>query len=155
MSETTQAYCVKCKTKREMVNPTPVYTSTGTPATSGECSVCGTKLFRMGMTAAHEGIAKPEVVAKPKREFRRVNSVCGRAKLAHFVVDRPVRPSKMSRGFWEYYHLLFDDEDLKFVISAEQYQTLAEGIIYRAYYDPAKPDRVMSIERPDGGCEAA
>jgi hypothetical protein len=97
----------------------------------------------------------PSRVAKPKREFRSVNSECGRAKLAHFVVDRPVRPSKMSRGFWECYHLMFDDEDLKFVISAEQYQTLAEGIIYRAYYDAAKPDKVLSIERPDGGCETA
>jgi hypothetical protein len=96
----------------------------------------------------------PGRVAKPKREFRSVNSVCGRAKLAHFVVDRPVRPSKMSRGFWEYYHLLFDDEDLKFVVSAEQYRALAENIVYRIYYDPNKPDKILSIERPDGGCDA-
>jgi hypothetical protein len=46
----TQAYCVKCKTKREMASAHPVYTRTGTPGTQGECPVCGTTLFRMGVT---------------------------------------------------------------------------------------------------------
>jgi len=66
MSEQLQAYCVKCKEKRDITNPEPVFTKTGTPATSGQCAVCGTKLFRMGETDAHAGIPKPEVVAKPK-----------------------------------------------------------------------------------------
>lgn len=67
MSESMQAYCMKCKEKREMSNPTPVYTKTGTPATSAECPVCGTKLFRMGETDAHANIPKPEIVEKPKK----------------------------------------------------------------------------------------
>jgi DNA topoisomerase-1 len=51
-----KAYCVKCKTKREMDDPWPVFTSTGTPATQGTCPECGTKMFRMGRTPAHEGL---------------------------------------------------------------------------------------------------
>ena len=37
-----EAYCVKCKEKREMQNPLPTFTSTGTPMTRGICPVCGT-----------------------------------------------------------------------------------------------------------------
>ena len=38
--------------------------------TTGICDVCGTKLFRMGVTPAHEGLEKPVVVptkAEPKK----------------------------------------------------------------------------------------
>lgn len=65
--EVLQAYCVKCKTKRDMAGATPVYTKTGTPGTRGTCSVCGTTLFRMGNTPAHEGVPRPDVVAKPQK----------------------------------------------------------------------------------------
>src|SRR5687768_7459930 len=65
MTEQTQAYCVKCREKREIANPTAVYTKTGRPGISGQCPVCGTTLFRMGATEAHENIAKPEVIEKP------------------------------------------------------------------------------------------
>src|SRR5215211_3079461 len=59
MSETLQAYCVKCKTKRDMDNPRPVYNQNGTPGTKGTCPVCGTSLFRMGATEAHADLPKP------------------------------------------------------------------------------------------------
>ncbi len=65
-----EAYCVKCKTKREMVDPKPEYTANGTPGTRGTCPVCGTTLFRMGRTDAHEGIPKPEKVKKTRKEKR-------------------------------------------------------------------------------------
>ena len=55
-----QAYCVKCRTKREIAGPQAVFTATGTPATKGTCPVCGTGLFRMGATEAHDGLARPE-----------------------------------------------------------------------------------------------
>jgi uncharacterized protein DUF5679 len=42
-----EAYCVKCRTKREMKNPTEVTMKNGRPAMEGVCPVCGTKLFRM------------------------------------------------------------------------------------------------------------
>ncbi len=63
-----KAYCVKCKEKREIKNPEPTFTSTGTPATRGECPVCGTGMFRMGRTPAHEGMEPPEVTRKPRRK---------------------------------------------------------------------------------------
>jgi len=43
-----QAYCVKCRTKREMRNPQQITMKNGRPATTGICPVCGTKMFRIG-----------------------------------------------------------------------------------------------------------
>jgi DNA topoisomerase-1 len=60
MSESLQAYCVKCKTKRDIVNAQAVFTESGTPATKGQCAVCGTGLYRMGATPAHTNLPKPE-----------------------------------------------------------------------------------------------
>jgi len=60
------AYCVKCKIKREVKDPQPVFTNNGTPATRGICPVCGTTLFRMGRTEAHEGLPVPEKSAHRK-----------------------------------------------------------------------------------------
>ena len=51
-----QAYCVKCKTKREIANATPVFLSNGRAATRGKCPVCGTGLFRIGHTPAHDDL---------------------------------------------------------------------------------------------------
>jgi DNA topoisomerase-1 len=57
---------MKCREKREMQTPEPVYTANGTPGTRGVCPVCGTKMFRMGATPSHEGLPKPKVKDKPK-----------------------------------------------------------------------------------------
>ncbi len=51
-----QAYCFKCRTKREMDDPTPVFMSNGRPATRGQCPECGTGLFKIGHTPAHDGL---------------------------------------------------------------------------------------------------
>lgn len=59
-----EAYCFKCKTKREMVNATPIYMENGSPATTGTCPVCGGKLFKMGGSEAHASIEKPAPAAK-------------------------------------------------------------------------------------------
>ena len=61
-----EAYCTKCKTKREMADAEPVWLSNGSPATKGVCSVCGTRLNRMGKTDAHATLPKPVVEAAPK-----------------------------------------------------------------------------------------
>jgi len=45
-----------------------VFTKTGTPATRGVCSVCGTKMFRMGKTEAHEGLTPPENTKRKAKE---------------------------------------------------------------------------------------
>jgi hypothetical protein len=43
-----QAYCVKCKAKKEMKNPKEITMKNGRPATQGVCPTCGTKMFRIG-----------------------------------------------------------------------------------------------------------
>jgi DNA topoisomerase I len=54
-----EAYCVKCKLKREIKEPLAVFNAKGNAATQGICPVCGTKLYRMGKTEAHAGLEKP------------------------------------------------------------------------------------------------
>jgi len=44
----TQAYCVKCKAKRDMKTPQNITMKNGKKAVQGICPVCGTKLFRIG-----------------------------------------------------------------------------------------------------------
>jgi len=43
-----QAYCVKCRAKREMKDAKSITMKNGRPATQGTCPVCGTKMFRIG-----------------------------------------------------------------------------------------------------------
>jgi hypothetical protein len=47
-----EAYCLKCREKREMQNPEAVTMKNGKPATSGTCPVCGTKMYKIGRVAA-------------------------------------------------------------------------------------------------------
>jgi hypothetical protein len=43
-----EAYCVKCKSKRSMKDDKKVTMKNGKPATQGICTVCGTKMFKIG-----------------------------------------------------------------------------------------------------------
>ena len=43
-----QAYCLKCRAKREMNNALAITMKNGKPAIQGICPVCGTKMFRIG-----------------------------------------------------------------------------------------------------------
>jgi hypothetical protein len=43
-----EAYCVKCKTKREIKDAQQIQMKNGRPATEGKCPVCGTKMFKIG-----------------------------------------------------------------------------------------------------------
>lgn len=43
-----EAYCMKCKAKRDMKDPQAVTMKNGKPATSGVCPVCSTKMFKIG-----------------------------------------------------------------------------------------------------------
>jgi hypothetical protein len=43
-----EAYCVKCRAKKEMKNPKAVTMKNKKPATSGTCPTCGTKMFKIG-----------------------------------------------------------------------------------------------------------
>ena len=43
-----EAYCVKCKTKREIKEPKQIVMKNGKPAVQGLCPECGTKLTKIG-----------------------------------------------------------------------------------------------------------
>ena len=66
-----EAYCVKCKTKREIQGAETAFNAAGSPVTKGTCAVCGTKIFRMGRTPEHEGLTAP-VKPKPPRSGKLV-----------------------------------------------------------------------------------
>ncbi len=87
-----EAYCVKCRTKREMGNPEATFTSSGTPATKGICPVCGTGLYRMGKTAQHEGMEPPVQVVQRKRKNKEI-----KRKGNLVIVESPAKARTVGR----------------------------------------------------------
>ncbi|MCZ2126444.1 MAG: type I DNA topoisomerase [Anaerolineales bacterium] len=77
---------MKCKTKREIQNPTAGFNARGSAVTTGVCPVCGTKLFRMGKTDAHEGMIPPP--KQPKVEKREGKLV---------IVESPAKAKTVGR----------------------------------------------------------
>ncbi|MCZ7670317.1 MAG: DUF5679 domain-containing protein [Chloroflexi bacterium] len=63
-----EGYCLKCKEKREMVNPQAEWAANGSPATRGTCPVCGANMYKRGHTAAHDNLPKPEIEPRPKKQ---------------------------------------------------------------------------------------
>nr|MBC7244841.1 type I DNA topoisomerase [Chloroflexota bacterium] len=61
------AYCLKCREKRILQNPEPIYTAARNPATRGRCPVCGTTLVKMGRTEAHAAIPAPPRTARTRK----------------------------------------------------------------------------------------
>ena len=62
-----EAYCVKCREKREVKDPEEVTMKNGRHAIQGICPVCGTKLFRMiSDKAAKANDEKPAKATKKK-----------------------------------------------------------------------------------------
>ncbi len=43
-----QIYCFKCRSKTDTLEAQEVVLKNGRPAVTGQCTVCGTKKFRMG-----------------------------------------------------------------------------------------------------------
>ena len=70
---TLNAYCVRCKGMRPMADAQPTYLSNGRAAVRGRCPECGTALTRIGATPDHEGLPKPEVVARWRQAGARVH----------------------------------------------------------------------------------
>lgn len=81
-----EAYCMKCKTKREMKDPVASFNAKSSPVTIGVCSVCGTKLYRMGRTNTHEGMVAPP---KPEKVIKR------QGKLV--IVESPAKAKTVGR----------------------------------------------------------
>ena len=47
-----EAYCLKCRTQREMKDAQPVTMKNGKPSTKGVCPVCGTGMYKIGKATA-------------------------------------------------------------------------------------------------------
>ena len=94
-----QAYCFKCKAKREISDPKPVFTSKRTPATRGTCPECGTKVFRMGTTAAHEGLVPDESTINSNARAKLV----GKPKMV--VVESPAKARTVGRFLGKNYRV--------------------------------------------------
>jgi DNA topoisomerase-1 len=87
-----EAYCVKCREKREIGQPEATFTSSGTPATKGICPVCGSGLYRMGKTAQHEGLEPPPDAIrkkKGKKEIKRKGNLV--------IVESPAKARTVGR----------------------------------------------------------
>ena len=63
---------MKCKEKREIADPIADFNAANAPVTRGTCEVCGTKVYRVGRTPAHEGMAPPEKKKGSKRKGKLV-----------------------------------------------------------------------------------
>jgi DNA topoisomerase-1 len=87
-----EAYCVKCKEKREMLNPNAEFTASGTAGTRGKCPVCGTTMFRMGRTPAHEGMTPPPASARKRKKKK---TVARKGKLV--IVESPAKARTIGR----------------------------------------------------------
>jgi DNA topoisomerase I len=63
-----EAYCMKCKARREIKEAAASFNAKSSPVTVGVCPVCGTKLYRMGRTPQHDGLTPPP---KPEKLQKR------------------------------------------------------------------------------------
>jgi DNA topoisomerase-1 len=106
MSEESQliGYCLKCKEKRPITEPVAEWAANGTPATRGKCPVCEGNIYRRGLTAAHDGLAKPDIVSAPtKRKPAKRKKIRSRKKPAPrrsgklVVVESPAKARTIGR----------------------------------------------------------
>lgn len=65
-----EAYCLKCRAKREMNDPKPVVFKNGKTAMQGVCSVCGTKMNKIGGTDAAAGGTATATAAPAKAQAK-------------------------------------------------------------------------------------
>jgi DNA topoisomerase-1 len=86
-----EAYCVKCKEKREIQSPEAGFSVSGGPLTRGTCSVCGCRLVRTGRTPAHEGLTPPVPAA------RKNGGKSGRKKGRLVIVESPAKARTVGR----------------------------------------------------------
>ncbi|HEB64534.1 MAG TPA: DNA topoisomerase I, partial [Chloroflexi bacterium] len=81
-----------------MQDPEPVFTASGTPATRGKCPVCGTGMFRMGRTPAHEGLTPPEPKPRTPRKSKKTKKKNRGPRVGKLViVESPAKARTIGR----------------------------------------------------------
>lgn len=91
-----EAYCLKCKTQREMAHPQPVFTAAGAPATRGVCLVCSTTLFKMGLTPEHAGLEKP--APAPKSVTKKSDAKSAGGSSSKKAEAKATKPGRSTNG---------------------------------------------------------
>jgi DNA topoisomerase-1 len=84
-----EAYCMKCKAKREMNEPVAGFNAKGSPVMIGVCPVCGTKLYKMGKTDAHTGLVPPPKSEKVEKVEKRDGKLV--------IVESPAKAKTVGR----------------------------------------------------------
>ncbi len=82
-----EAYCLKCKAHREMVDTEAGFNANGSPITRGKCAVCGTKMNKTGYSEAHKSLTAPVV--------KKVKEIVKHGKLV--IVESPAKAKTVSR----------------------------------------------------------
>ncbi|HMK08533.1 MAG TPA: type I DNA topoisomerase, partial [Anaerolineales bacterium] len=98
-----EAYCVRCRQKRPVAEPEPIFTKSGTPATAGKCPVCGTRLVRMGRTPSHEGLTPPKVERVARAGG---NGKARRAQGRLVIVESPAKARTVGRFLGKGYRVM-------------------------------------------------
>jgi DNA topoisomerase-1 len=89
-----EAYCVKCKTKREMKDAQPLFNAKGTAYTKGVCPVCGTGMMRFGATEAHAAVDRDVAIARAKETAdAKTKDESGKMKDEH----KPPKPASLKK----------------------------------------------------------
>ncbi|MGA7370534.1 MAG: DUF5679 domain-containing protein [Nitrososphaeraceae archaeon] len=76
----TQAYCVKCKAKRDMEDEKQITMKNGQRALSGICPICGTKMFKIGGGRVKTAAAPKAKAAKGKTPKKSTSKVKAKTK---------------------------------------------------------------------------
>lgn len=81
-----EAYCMKCKAKREITDPVAGFNAKSSAVTTGTCPVCGTRLYRMGKTEAHADLIAPP---RPEKVIKRDGKLV--------IVESPAKAKTVGR----------------------------------------------------------
>lgn len=80
----TVGYCMKCKTKREMVNVEFITTKTGNKAAKGQCKKCNTNMYAMlpktDATVSKSKKSKKSAKSKSKKSKKPAKSKTKKSK---------------------------------------------------------------------------
>ncbi len=89
-----QAYCMKCKDKRDINDAQATFNAAGAPVTRGTCPVCGTAMYRTGKTESHEGLTPPE---KQPRTRKKPAKKEGKPTGKLVIVESPAKAKTVGR----------------------------------------------------------
>ena len=81
-----EAYCMKCKAKREITDPVAGFNAKSSAVTTGTCPICRTRMFRMGKTEAHADMIAPP---RPEKVIKREGKLV--------IVESPAKAKTVGR----------------------------------------------------------